>query len=479
MDSAYIELLREKCSICFDSQLDFCMIKCQDQFCRSCFSRYVQEIVRGAWGMASVEIKCPVCSDSLHEDEWRVYVRDEVLQEYDKYNRPFKTLARACPSCQKENLIVERFKGAHSDRSQLFADIVKDLDACMLIPLSTDSGDEARVSRLQTKKFDLLSTISAIFRDDPCYSSSSSRSSSPDRESRESEESDDDDSCLISRIYHLVSQQVFDQMSTFMPQQETLERPKRRRSVSLPLALSSANTSLLTQSPFNKSILAFAKISQRIISLETSQESWKLLQYRHLSRFPQAQCSECCSSFCFQCGESGHHDGYQCLEWMKVLLDLSDTPSPQQPSRRRTRVSFSKQSQMPSPESPRLLNASAAFGSGDIESLRWKYENSKSCPRCCTLISREEGCNKVDCSMCGFRFCWICRSSWSEKCGFYKCKLQPSQVFGDASDKNVELQAPSTPTSPIDSRRKQSENGVPDVETIQARMATRLAQTQQ
>lgn len=46
--------------------------------------------------------------------------------------------------------------------------------------------------------------------------------------------------------------------------------------------------------------------------------------------------------------------------------------------------------------------------------VQWKLQHSRQCPNCSIMINRDEGCNKVDCSYCGFCFCWACRSPWSE-----------------------------------------------------------------
>lgn len=48
------------------------------------------------------------------------------------------------------------------------------------------------------------------------------------------------------------------------------------------------------------------------------------------------------------------------------------------------------------------------------ETVEWKLANSRQCPNCSIMINRDEGCNKVDCSYCGFCFCWACRSSWAD-----------------------------------------------------------------
>ncbi|CAG8511867.1 9402_t:CDS:2 [Diversispora eburnea] len=52
-----IEYWLQRCSICFDAQLDFCLDICRDQFCRDCFQRYVKEVVQNSWGLSITKIK--------------------------------------------------------------------------------------------------------------------------------------------------------------------------------------------------------------------------------------------------------------------------------------------------------------------------------------------------------------------------------------------------------------------------------------
>lgn len=69
----------------------------------------------------------------------------------------------------------------------------------------------------------------------------------------------------------------------------------------------------------------------------------------------------------------------------------------------------------------------------ETTTLQWKLKNTNPCPNCCILIHRDDGCNKVDCMLCGYRFCWVCREAWGVDCGFYKCGRQTEDSSLDLS----------------------------------------------
>lgn len=105
-----------------------------------------------------------------------------------------------------------------------------------------------------------------------------------------------------------------------------------------------------------------------------------------------------------------------------------------------------------------------------VETWRWLAENSRACPQCCTLIERDDGCNKVDCTMCGNQFCWLCMQSWQMgKCGFYRCVTELAAAVGEQSSSSND-----TKRSSKKAKRHESvtviELGVPDVEKIQSRI---------
>jgi hypothetical protein len=170
------------------------------------------------------------------------------------------------------------------------------------------------------------------------------------------------------------------------------------------------------------------------------------LQLQHLANFQNCCCPNCDYKFCFRCGQKSHGTR-SCQEEMKLLLDaFSILPAPSTSVPTSSRRSFVRKME-------------------ELNNLKWKLENSKPCPKCFVLIHRDEGCNKVDCSFCGFRFCWVCCSSWSNSCSFYKCKTASTSA-------PTCLPTPTevSPTNSIVSRRNGAEIGVPDIVTIQRRL---------
>ncbi|KAI9020737.1 hypothetical protein CLU79DRAFT_703889 [Phycomyces nitens] len=116
-------------------------------------------------------------------------------------------------------------------------------------------------------------------------------------------------------------------------------------------------------------------ISKQLVSLETLPEAWKQIQFRHVANFPIERCTTCQRTMCLQCGEFGH-GGQSCLEYLETQM---------------------------------------TGGSEDqLATVQWKLEHTRPCPNCSIMIDRDEGCNKVDCLLCGFRFCWMCGSKWSQ-----------------------------------------------------------------
>ncbi|KAI8900234.1 hypothetical protein BC833DRAFT_582745 [Globomyces pollinis-pini] len=161
-----------------------------------------------------------------------------------------------------------------------------------------------------------------------------------------------------------------------------------------------------------------AEISKLLVSLELSSQKWKELQFCHISMFPKAECSNCLQNCCFGCGSTPYHEDSTCIEHMTYILNTKQGTS--------------------------------EF----LATLNWKIENSKACPQCKVLINREEGCNKVDCGLCGHKFCWHCLGKFDNGlCGYYRCQL----------------------TGLADISQTESEMGVPDMVKIQAKIQSARA----
>lgn len=98
-----------------------------------------------------------------------------------------------------------------------------------------------------------------------------------------------------------------------------------------------------------------------------SAQSFYKAQLSSLDKFPNIKCTECGHLQCLKCGKPAH--AASCISLMPEILD-----------------------------------------------------DQRPCPRCFCMIEREaEGCNEMECEVCGKRFCWECLQPWSRSCGIYQC----------------------------------------------------------
>ncbi|GAA5796841.1 hypothetical protein HPULCUR_002219 [Helicostylum pulchrum] len=123
------------------------------------------------------------------------------------------------------------------------------------------------------------------------------------------------------------------------------------------------------------------QISIEYLNLCENPEIWKQLQFAHIRLFRDMKCFNCKASICLHCGYDSHINT-GCEENMRNISKILKD-----------------------------------------KTIKWKIQHSRQCPNCSIMINRDEGCNKVDCSYCGFCFCWACRSSWSERFVFYGTEL--------------------------------------------------------
>ncbi|KAI9304258.1 hypothetical protein BJ944DRAFT_88434 [Cunninghamella echinulata] len=156
-------------------------------------------------------------------------------------------------------------------------------------------------------------------------------------------------------------------------------------------------------------------ISHEFTLVSTLPDVWKQIQFLHISNFSNMTCQDCNTHFCLKCGYKAH-ENLSCEEMMQSIIDSADQTDD-------TKIT-----------------------------VKWQLKNSQRCPNCSIMINRDEGCNKVDCLLCGFCFCWACKSPWSEKCGFYQCSLTNESI-------NI-----------ISNFNEKAELGVPDMNTIVARI---------
>jgi len=368
-----MEYWLQRCSICFDAQLDFCLEYCRDQFCYDCFEKYVREIVRNSWGLNVHHVKCPVCQDVLCMAEWCKYVPSSLVRKYSQNNRPFRSFTRHCSTCDHEiRAVKSRAHYSSDDKESLLKNISSSLSTLF------------HSSPFNDPRFDIPSFLSKFETDYLNFLL--------------------DHSVTIREIYRYVLPKLIHATKS--------EKKEKRKSP--------------RHSPYSSTLSLASKISADLLSLEERPDHWKELQFKHIANFPQTHCTECHHEVCLQCGEASHHRKQSCIEYMKS----------------------------------KAINSSESL---EIRhNLQWKLDNSKRCPNCCILINREDGCNKVDCLYCGYRFCWICLCSWSEKCGFFRCKTESSDISSTHHTSSDDL----------------PEIGVPNVIEIQAKFSPPRQQPQ-
>lgn len=505
-----MSMLMRKCSICFDNDLDFCLLRCQDQFCRDCFGRYVHEIVKNSWGMADIEIKCPACNDPIRKDEWWTYVRSDVRLLYERNNRSFKTIQRCCPICQQENPICERFESSddNSSRRTFFEERI-----CRNLERNATNEQLAVLEQIKEYFSRHMAEVGSKSPDDYCetisqmYQLAHDNFFKPLMQTVESH-SLSSDAAASSSSKHPASRQH--RASSSITRNMKRQRAKSssssdydspgqsfsqlRASANLLLGddstaagQSQMNELELEEYDWELFVQTMQQVSRDIISLELSNKGWRRLQFLHLSLFPSSICSSCRSEFCFHCGEAGWHTGYSCLEWMAKSVAELEQISKTAASNTSTNGEYHPITPVsPDGDIQKVDSAASSFDKHRLDNLKWKLENSKACPRCFSLICRDEGCNKVDCTMCGHKFCWVCRSTWSEKCGFYKCKAVGEVSPQTPSDNNTEMQvkpngddmqdvsisSPSSERKATNDMDDHAENGVPNIQRIRSRLSS-------
>jgi hypothetical protein len=60
---------------------------------------------------------------------------------------------------------------------------------------------------------------------------------------------------------------------------------------------------------------------------------------------------------------------------------------------------------------------------------KFRNRNCQKCPRCNTMIFKDQGCNHITCTQCHHEFCWICLGGYNPKvCRCGQFQLDPGQV---------------------------------------------------
>ncbi|CAJ0851038.1 13812_t:CDS:2 [Entrophospora sp. SA101] len=346
-----IEYWLQRCSICFDAQLDFCLDLCRDQF-----------LVQNSWGLNITKIKCPVCQDVISQSEWSKYVDQNTIDLYNTYNRPYRSYSRCCNECGEEIFAAKVFQVCAEEKEKYFKEISVLLRK-FLETYGVNNNKPLKGKSIANSQFATINNISDvdmfIARFEKDYLTFISN---------------DNPGVGVFEMYQYVAKKIGDCLGLSFGMNNRRSTTKFTRN------------KLKIHSDMVKSA---AEISSKIVALEIRPESWKELQFMHVANFPQSRCTKCYNDICLQCGESTHHPGMTCIQFMRYKVA---NPHLFIMNNSKTQATYHNN-----------INNNTVDA---LEIIKWKLENSKSCPNCSILINRDDGCNKVDCLHCGYRFCW-------------------------------------------------------------------------
>ncbi|KAG0018131.1 E3 ubiquitin-protein ligase arih2 [Entomortierella chlamydospora] len=570
-----MEYWLQRCSICFDARLDFCLEFCRDQFCRDCFQRYVKEVVSNSWGLNVTKIKCPVCQDTIAQSEWTKYVDQLTLAQYNQYNQPYRSFSRFCNGCEHE-LVISRVNRSIiglpvQELQPLFENLLKELKSLLMLAgvnLNDPNAISSKLSHVKSKQRPCLTSRDELareivqrFMDDyesfcgipqgpqlslpskaqsylsnlayrtlggpfilptPSLPTSASFESSGQSSSSSPQFYQHPTASSSSSVHHVQVPQskanthinvesihrnpsaqsqrrqppvkasgVLEIYKSLMvPLLELLDlQAKGRRDKTetsyceygkanwpkgdniaggedeseteyhavenLELAADTkdkdtdaspsgtkrkgasaqtppkskrtrpARSGIITRAEAKRDAETKKKLalfSKHLSSIETRPEQWKELQFLHVRWLRWEWCDNCNQELCLQCGESSHHESQDCFDYMRSLAAGNGEVQDSQKNKPPKAIGV----QSPSPGSfVKSLQKGKDRSDLDTNTIQWKLANTNPCPNCCILIHRDDGCNKVDCMLCGYRFCWVCREAWGSACGFYNCGRKP------------------------------------------------------
>ncbi|KAJ3355298.1 Ankyrin repeat and IBR domain-containing protein 1 [Allomyces javanicus] len=130
---------------------------------RQC-SMYIEEVVNNSWGIGVSPIKCPVCQDHLARAEWTRFVPQRLIDLYDKYNAPHRSVVRTCGECGIDVPLVRDTPLAHprSDAGWAIAQQIR-ADVRQLVELATKT-DPASAAKWAKVPDDVDAAMDLFFR---------------------------------------------------------------------------------------------------------------------------------------------------------------------------------------------------------------------------------------------------------------------------------------------------------------------------